>query len=375
MARGASLSAVEPLRSLVVEDAADPIEFCYEQGWTDGLPVVPPTEAKVAAAVAASGRAADEVVCRYPERQRELTVAHVAANAVMAGCRPEYLPVVVAILEAMATDAFGLHAANATTGGSAVAFVVNGPVRRQLGMNWRGNVLGPGNRANATIGRAVRLTQINGFGSVPGAGNEGLVPPEGRPILDRATLGQPGKYTGYHIVENEEDHPSLRPLHVERGWAPEQSVVTVLATAGHTQLAVQHESSAEAVVATICHHLVGAGRLSRYGWCALVVPPENAEIFVRDGWTKADIRRAVFEGTTRTVAWVKRHGGSLTGGLMDRRGAPVLDGDEELTAAAAGSPDDILVVVAGGPAGAFVQALFPYGGMASTEIRLPKEMA
>jgi hypothetical protein len=196
------------MSTFAIDDGTDPIEFCYEQGWTDGLPVVPPTPEKVAAAVAATGREADELVCAYPERHRELTVGHVAANAVMAGCRPEYVPVVVAIVEAMATDAFGLHAANATTGGSAVGFIVNGPVRTALGMNCRGNVLGPGNRANSTIGRAVRLVQINGFGSVPGAGNEGQVQPGGRPILDRATLGQPGKYAGYHIVENEEDYPT-----------------------------------------------------------------------------------------------------------------------------------------------------------------------
>jgi hypothetical protein len=150
-------------------------------------------------------------------------------------------------------------------------------------------------------------------------------------------------------------------------------VVTAFATAGHLQLSIHAEPTAEDIVATICHHLVGGGRLSRSGYCTLVIPPENADIFVRDGWSKADIRQAIFDGTSRSVAWVKRHGDSVTGGLMDRRGAAVLPGDEDLTAAAAGSADDILVAVAGGPAGAFVHALFPYGGMATREIRLPKE--
>jgi hypothetical protein len=353
----------------------DLIELCYERGWSDGLPVVPPTADKVAAAVAATGRSGDEIVCSYPERQREVSVEHIAANAVMAGCRPEYTPVVLAIVEAMATDSFGLHAANATTGGSAVGFVVNGPVRKALGMNFRGNVLGPGNRANSTIGRAVRLVQINAFGSVPGAGNEGLVEPGGRPILDRATIGQPGKYAGYHLVENEEDYPSLLPLHVELGFAPDSSVVTVFATAGHMQLSIHHESTADEIVATLCHYLVGTGRLGRSGFCVVVIPPECADVFVRDGWSKSRIREALFEGTSRSVAWVKQHGGSLTGGLMDRRGAAVQPGDDDLTAAIAGSADDIMVVVAGGPAGAFVHALFPYGGAASREIRLPKELS
>jgi hypothetical protein len=364
---------VDASRLLDVDDDIDLVEYCYEQGWTDGLPVVPPTPEKVAAMVAACGRPADDVVCHYIERQRDVTVEQIAVNAVMAGCKAEYLPVVLAIIEAMATDAFGLHAANATTGGSAVGFVVNGPIRTALGMNYRGNVLGPGNRANSTIGRAVRLTQINAFGSVPGAGNEALVGPAGRPILDRASVGQPAKYACYHLVENEEDYPTLRPLHVERGHAPDQSVVTVFATVGHMQLSIHHESTAQEIVDTICHYLVGTGRFGRTGFCALVIPPENADIFVRDGWTKSDIRNAVYSGTSRSVAWVKEHGESLTGGLMDRRGAPVEPGDDQQMVAIAGTPDDILVVVAGGPAGAFVHALLPYGGMAECVIRLPEE--
>ena len=356
-------------RTIDVDDADDPIEFCYEQGWTDGLPVVPPTPDKVRRTIAASGRDGDDVVCEYTERSRVVTVEHVAMNAVMAGCKPEYVPVVLAIIEAMAEPSFGLHAANATTGGSAVGFIVNGPVRTQLGMNSRGNVLGPGNRANSTIGRAVRLTQINAMGSVPGAGNENLVGSGGRPILDRATIGQPGKYAGYHIVENEEDYPALRPLHVERGFAAEQSVVTVFATVGHMQISVHSEPTAEAIVETLCHYFVGTGRLGRTGFVVVVIPPENADIFVRDGWSKGDIRNAIFAGTTRSAAWVKQHGGSLTGGLMDRRGAAVLPGDDDIPVAVAASVDDVLVVVAGGPAGGFVHALFPYGGYATRVIR------
>ena len=356
-------------RRLMVDDAVDPIEFCYEQGWTDGLPVVPPTTDKVRRAIAASGRAGDDVVCEYVERNRVVTVEHVAMNAVMAGCKPEYVPVVLAIVEAMSDPAFGMHAANATTGGSAVGFIVNGPIRTALEMNARGNVLGPGNRANSTIGRAVRLTQINAMGSVPGAGNEHLVAPGGRPILDRAAVGQPGKYACYHIVENEEDYPSLNPLHVDRGFAAGDDVVTVFATAGHQQISVHAEPTADDIVATLCHYLVGTGRLGRTGFCVLVIPPENADIFVRDGWSKADIRQAIFDGTTRTAAWVKRNGGSLTGGLMDRRGAAVAPGDEETAVAIAATADDVMVVVAGGPAGAFVHALFPYGGYSSRTIR------
>lgn len=350
---------------LDVESLDDAMELCFERGFTDGLPVVPPTPEKVAHFVEASGRKPDAVVCEYRSRNRLVSVEKVAINAVMAGCRPEYLPVVLAIIEAMGDEAFGLHAANATTGGSAVGFVVNGPIRHRLGMNFRGNVLGPGNRANSTIGRAVRLTQINAMGSVAGAGNE--TPSDPRPLLDRSTIGQPGKYAGYHLPENEEILPSLRPLHVERGFAPDDDVVTVFATAGHLQISVHAEPTADEITRTLSHYLVGTGRLSRRGWCVLVVPPENAEIFVRDGWSKADIREAIFRGTSRTAGWVLQHGGSLSGGLP--AATPV--GDETDNVAIATTPDDIHVVVAGGPAGGFVHALLPYGGLTSRRIATP----
>jgi hypothetical protein len=356
-----------------IDDVDDAIEFCYEQGWTDGLPVVPPTAARVQAFLRAAGRSPDEVVVEYVDRSRTVTLEKIAINAVMAGCRPEYFPVVLALVEAMADPGFYLHAANASTGGMAIGFVVNGPVRNDLGMNFRGNVLGPGNRANSTIGRAVRLTQINAMGSVPGAGNElggDGAPP--RPILDRSTIGQPGKYAGYHVPEFEEAFPSLVPLHVMQGFAPEQDVVTLFGCVGHIQISAHAERTAQAIVDTVCHYLVGSGRLRPSGECVLVVPPENAAVFVRDGWSKADIGEAVFQGTKRTAAWVKRNGGSISAGLMDAPGAPITPDDETREVAIAKSGRDVHVVVAGGPAGAFIYALLPYGGgFAVREIRRP----
>ncbi len=356
-----------------VENLDDAIELCFERGWTDGLPVVPPTPEKVLRFVELAGRGPDEVICEYPSRNRVVTLEKVAINSVMAGCRPEYFPVVLALVEAMGDPAFGLHIINATTGGAALGFVVNGPIRGQLGMNWRGNVLGPGNRANSTIGRAVRLTMINAMGSVSGAGNEDAPGAKSRPILDRTTVGQPGKYTGYHIVENEEDFPSLRPLHVELGFGADESVVTAFATGGHVQMSAHAEPTAQEIIGTLCHYLVGTRRLSRRGWVVLVIPPENAEIFVRDGWSKADIRRAIFEGSSRSVASLKREGGFHQGALMERRGAKIRDGDEETSVAIASSADQVYVAIAGGPAGAFCHALLPYGGLASRRIGAAKE--
>lgn len=349
--------ALESLR-LAVEDADAAVELFHERGWTDGLPIVPPTQERVQTMLAAAGCAPGELLGSYPSRQRVIRAEKVAINAVMAGCKPEYFPVVVALVEAMADERFGIHACNATTGGSALGFAINGPIRLALGMNCRGNVFGPGNRANATIGRALRLVQINVLGSVGGAGNESQ---GGRAILDRATMGQPGKYCGYHLPENEEDFPSLAPLSVERGFARGEDVVTLFSTAGHTQISVHAEPTADEIAKTLSQYLVGSGRLTPRGWCLLAIPPEVARILVRDGWNKADLRRAIFTGTTRSVAWARRNGWQASGGPLDARGGEVLPGDEERSIAIAGSADDILIAVAGGTAGAFVHAFLPYG--------------
>ena len=348
----------------------DAVEMFFERGWTDGLPVVPPTEEAVARFVAASGRAPDAVAGEYPSRRRSITVEKAAVNAVMAGCRPEYFPVVLALLEALCDERTGMHIPNATTGGSALGFVINGPVIGEIGLNFRGGSLGPGCRANSTIGRALRLVQINVLGSVPGAGN-----PEGeRPILDRATLAQPGRYAGYHIVENECDFPTLAPLHVELGFAREQSVVTLFCTNGHVQYGLSGARDARETVRVLARYLRGTGKLSQAGFCALVIPPECAQHFVRAGWSKRDIREALHAATRRSVAWAKRNGWGTHGGLGERLGAPVEPGDEERSVAIASSPDDILLVVSGAPAGAFVQCLFPYGSTpVSREVRGPGE--
>jgi hypothetical protein len=360
------VTTLKPLASqgFDVDNLDAAIDLYYEKGWTDGLPIVPPTELKVARFVEASGRDADDVVGIYPTRKRTIRVEKVAINAVMAGCKPEYFPVVLALIEAMCAEGFGVHGANASTGSMALGFIVNGPVRNAIDMNYRGNVMGPGNRANSTIGRAVRLTQINVMGSVPGAGNEGEA---GRPVLDRSTMGQPGKYAGYHIVENEEDFPDLLPLHVERGYRPDESVVTIFPTSGHIQVSAHSEHGADLIVDTIAHYLIGAGKLGSK-FCVVVVPPECAEYFVKDGWSKADVRRALFEKTSRTVAWARENGWTPTGGPIDPRGGPVLPGDEDKAVSIAASPDDILLVLAGGPAGAFIHCIVPYGGTVESQL-------
>jgi hypothetical protein len=335
-------------RLLEVADWEAAVEAFHRNGWTDGLPIIPPTPSRVAEFVAAGGRPSGEELGYYALRDRRVTVEKVAINAVMAGCLPEHFPVVLAIVEGMLAPGFDVHTANSSTGSLALGFVVNGPVRHALGMNCHGNVLGPGNRANASIGRALRLIQLNVMGSVGGAG---ATLEHGRPVLDRSTMGQPAKYVAYHIVEDEEAFPQLAPLHVLRGFPAEESVVSAFAVGGHLMLSNHAETSPEEWVATVAHYLVGAGRLAEGGFGLLLLPPEPARMFVDAGWSKPDISRALYEQAGRSVAWVKENGWKI-GGRFER-GGPVEAGDANRTLNVAGSPEEIHVVVCGGPAGNF----------------------
>ena len=207
--------------TVVWNDALEAIERCYELGWGDGLPLVPPTQGRVAQFLEAAGKASGEVVGEIPERRREITAGKVAANAVMAGCLPEYMPVVLAATEAMLAPPFNLVGPSSSMGGSAVLVIVNGPVAQKIGVNSRNNLFGPGNRANATIGRAIRLILMNACAAIPG-------------LFDRSVIGHPGKYT-YCIAEAESE-THWNPLHVERGFKPDQSTVTVFASESPRQV-------------------------------------------------------------------------------------------------------------------------------------------
>src|SRR2546421_9362531 len=192
----------------------DPIQALFDKGLADGLPVVPPTRERVDRAIEASGRAADEVVALVPPNYGRATVEKIAVNAVMAGCRPEYLPVVLAAVEAICDEAFDLHGVSATTNAPAPLIVVNGPIRRALDINCGAGLFGPGWRANATIGRALRLVCVNVGGARPG-------------VVSMSTFAHPGRYT-YCIGENEEASP-WDSLAVEHGFAPSVDTVALLA--------------------------------------------------------------------------------------------------------------------------------------------------
>ena len=342
-------------------EAVDPsaaIEFCYTQGWTDGLPVVPPTEERVAAFLGYLGRERDEVLGGVPERRRTVTVEQVVTNAVMAGCLPAYAPVVVAAVEAMLQPAFNLVGPSASLGGSAILAVVNGPIVDALQINCRNNLFGAGNRANATIGRAIRLVLMNTCGAIPG-------------LFDRSCLGHPGKYT-YCIAEHATDSPWL-PLHAERGFNATDNAVTVFACEGPRQVRNSVTPYPEGILATIADVMsslgtslttsgsVGASATgTRQGEIAVVIAAEHRRSIDRHSWSKSDIRRYLCEHARRTVADLKR-GGGLPG--------TVESGDATRDVPVVAQPEDILIIAAGGDEGA-MSAVIPSWGpkVASTAV-------
>jgi hypothetical protein len=335
-----------------VDPGVDLVEWYYAQGFSDGLPVVPPTAAKVAAMVDALGGDPEHVECRVPPRWGTLTREVLAVNAVMAGCLPQYAPVVRAALLALADPAFNLQGVQATTHMAAPLLVVNGPVRTRIGMNGGGNCFGSGNRANATIGRALRLVMLNVGGGWPGE-------------LDKATLGHPGKYT-YCIAENEEESP-FAPYHVERGHAPEDSTVFVLA-AEPPHSVVNHVAndpqgildSMCSAMSTIAHNTAVTG-----GHCAVVLGIEHALTISKHGWKRQDIRSYLWMNSGNRfgdLAFEHRYG------KVYNRNLPVwYRRDLEARIPIVPSPDQIHLFVAGGSAGRF-SAFIPGWGHMSTPV-------
>jgi hypothetical protein len=331
-----------PLRARRIDIGShdDAHEFMFDQGMTDGLPVVPPTPERVLRMLAGTGRDPQELVAVVPPNMGEATVEKVAINAVMAGCRPEYLPVVLAALEAVCTDAFNIHGVMATTMGASPVMVVNGPVRARLGMNMKMGALGQGNRANATIGRALRLTVRNVGGARPGG-------------TERSTLGNPMKFT-MCFAEWEERSP-WTPLHVERGFAPSDSVVTVFAmTSGPVQMVDQQSRSAGQLAGTFgqCLESAFSPKLHYATDALLVVCPEHVDTLHRDGWGKAELRARIQQVSRRPLRELVAD--DLSGSGIARAAAERMSAaDLDRTLPKFRRDEDIHVVVAGSEAGKF----------------------
>lgn len=282
-----------PIRARRIEVAGgdDIAEFMFDQGFSDGLPVVPPTPERVLRMLAGTPRHPQEVVAVVPPNMAPATVEKVAINAVLAGCRPEYLPVVIAALEAVCTDEFNMHGVTATTMGASPVLVVNGPIRQRIGMNMKLAALGNGNRANATIGRALRLVIRNVGGARPGG-------------VDRSTLSSPMKFT-MCFPEWEEGSP-WEPLHVERGFAREDSVVTAFAmTSGPVQIVDQESRRPDQIAGTLGLGLEGMflSKIHRMPVDALlVVCPEHLNTLMSEGlYGKARLRERIQTVTARPL--------------------------------------------------------------------------
>jgi hypothetical protein len=259
-------------------------DFFETQGWSDGLPFVPPTEERVASMYRyLPGRSPGDVIATLAPRNGEATLERIAVNAVMAGCRPEYMPVLVTAVQAIAEEPFNLNGIQSTTHPCAAFVLVNGPVARELAINGGYNCFGPGWRANATIGRALRLVLWNVGGGIPGGG-------------DRATQGTPAKYT-YCIAENEEENP-WTPLHVELGFGVDDSTVTVMAAEAPHNIQDHGSVSGASILHTIAGSLreMGSNQILMSGGQPLIVlGPEHAATIARDGYSKDDVKQYIWE--------------------------------------------------------------------------------
>ena len=334
-------------QNLLEGGSADEVqELLFASGWTDGLPVVPPTHAAVAAMVGASGRDDSETIGPIPPRMRTATIEKLAVNAVMAGCRPEYFPVVLAALEAALDDACRLYGIQTATNNGTPLVIVNGPIVEELGLNARGNVFGQGFRANATIGRALALILRNVGGDLPGA-------------TDMSTQGQPGKFT-FCIAENEAESP-WPPLHVDRGFAPTDSTVTVIgASAGHNVFTYGCETGAE-----IMEHFIGA--MTALGHNNVIFPtgpllvlgPEHAAVLAHDGYDKERIREEIFQ---RARIPLSRFAERTVRGLKHRRSRWFAQFPKANEIGVADDPSHVTIVVAGGAGihSQFVPTSFSY---------------
>jgi len=323
-------------RTYDTDDAFAANELFQDNGWTDGLPITPPTEKLVRAFLDGAQLDAEDVVGIEPVRRRRITAEKVAIAAVMAGCRPEYMSVVQAVVRAICAPEFGLHGTTASTGGSAQFIVVNGPIRRTLGMNATHNALANASRANATIGRVPRLLILNVLGGTPGC-------------LDRSTLGHPGKFT-FCVAEDEEDHP-WTPLAAERGVPEGESAVTVLAAGSPHQLMNEWTRDPRELLETYAATM-RANLLTYSIWpgnYAIVIGRQHRDVLVAAGWSKRDVREYLHER-----ARVKRGEWRAVGK------AAVVGRKAEDVHTALRTPDDLLVVAAGGPAGGFGAVVPPW---------------
>ena len=317
------MSSAGPLLSARIDvgDEREAGELFLQRGWTDGLPIVAPTPERVGAFVSAVGLDPGLVLGKIPEQNRAITVEKLAVNAVMAGCRPEYMSLLVSTARALSREPFNLHSTT-VSGATAPLLIVSGPVVPKLGLNSGFSVFGPGHHANATIGRAVRLLLQNVCGGLPS-------------VTDKSTFGHPGKFS-YCIAENQDRNP-WEPAHASRDVAAEGSAVTVFA--GEAPIFARNDwaDTPAPILATIADamlpsHFTGGG-------VVVVLGPLHAATMAAAGMSKADVREGLFERARRSLSDLRRAG---------RLPGEPQAGDDATYRSVVPTPEDIFVVVAGG---------------------------
>jgi len=328
-----------------IPTGVDVHEFLFELGVTDGLPVVPPTPELVWSMLQGTQRDSQEIVANVATSRAACTVEKAAVNAVMAGARPEFLPVILAGLEAVTVEDFNLHGIVCTLGAQAPVYVVNGPIRNVIGMNGGINVLGQGNRANAAIGRSLQLIVRNVGGGKPGD-------------EDRAAFGGPHKYTCC-FPENEEASP-WPPLHVERGFDADQSTVTVFPLEAPRAILDQYSTAAEQLANNIAWSLTSVtnSRMFNYGELLLALSPQHAGVIANSGWSKDDLRSYLVEATKKPLSTLLAD--RQCGEGMDKHRYPMIDrvvgeppDDPDQLVSKLSSKEMLNIVVTGGDASPF----------------------
>ena len=309
------------------------IEHAYDRGWSDGLPVVPASEERTAEFLATTGRPRDEVIGRLEPLRREVTVELAAVNAVMAGCLPEYFPVVLAAWDALMLERAVVDGGWQSTSGPAPLIVVNGPVRHRLGFNSTAGVLGPGFRANATVARAIGLIVLNGFGVRP-------------QVFEQPTQGIPGRWT-MCLAENEEESP-WEPLSADGALSPRTDGVSATLVRSVEYVDNRHTRNPQKLLADFADTLSRTGSLVfRHASAGIILCPEHAQLLGDAGMTKHDVRRWLVEHCHRSSADLRRVGKD---GVTDNGTRYDLDGPEGNTVEqvfGTDSPKDLMIIVAG----------------------------
>jgi hypothetical protein len=316
-------------QQIEIADDFEAVQALYlERGWSDGLPIVPPTPKRVEAMLASLDSSLftpQQVIAEIPPNWGGATVERLAINAVMAGCRPEYLPIIVAAVEAMGDPAFNIYAIQATTHPCAPLLIINGPIRTELGFNSGSGAYGPGWQPNATIGRAIRLALLNIGGAYPGVG-------------DMSTQGAPSKYT-YCVAENEGENP-WQPLHLERGFRPEQNAVTVLAGEPPHNINDHTGRSADDILTIIAGAMAVTGANNAYtgGETLLALGPEHAATIARDGLSKWDVAEWLHRRARIPLERYTRDTMLERFGHIPEEPVPMVN-----------TPEDLAIIVLGGP--------------------------